>query len=125
MPRFQKHEHLRKPAEFDLVYARRRSAADSWLIVYAKENALPFARIGLSVSRKYGGAVQRNRLRRLYKEAFRLTRDVLPTGLDIVLIPRSKDEPTLADIQHSLGKLLKQLDKKIRREAAAQPEAVP
>ncbi len=60
--------------------------SDDWLIVYGCENELPHLRIGLSVSRKYGGAVQRNRLRRLYHEAFRLTRATMPTGIDLILI---------------------------------------
>ena len=85
---FRPHEHLRRPADFQLVYDRRRSVSDDWLIVYACENDLPYLRLGLSVSLKVGGAVQRNRLRRLYREAFRLTRHEMPTGLDLVLIPR-------------------------------------
>jgi len=63
-----------------------------------RENGLPHLRLGLSVSRKYGGAVQRNRLRRLYREAFRLTRHEMPVGLDLVLIPRKPEEPPLAEL---------------------------
>ena len=66
--RFLPREHLRSPADFRRVYERRRSASDDWLIVYACENGLPYSRIGLSVSRKVGGAVQRNRFRRLYRK---------------------------------------------------------
>src|ERR671922_2055384 len=93
---FRPHEHLRRPADFQRVYDRRRSASDGWLIVYACENGLPHLRLGLSVSRKNGKATHRNRLRRLYREAFRLTRHEMPTGLDLVLIPRGSDEPALA-----------------------------
>src|SRR6266513_5128230 len=103
---FRPHEHLRRPADFRRVYDRRRSVSDSWLIVYACENGLPHLRLGLSVSRKYGGAVQRNRLRRLYREAFRLTRAQMPVGLDLVLIPRRPEEPDLPTLMNCLPKLV-------------------
>src|SRR5437773_3779332 len=93
--RFRPAEHLRRPGDFRRVYERRRSASDGWLIVYACENGLPYLRLGRSVSRKVGPAVVRNRLRRLYREAFRLSRHELPVGLDLILIPRSPEEPPL------------------------------
>src|SRR5205814_8006655 len=118
---FRPHEHLRRPADFRRVYDRRRSVSNGWLIVYACPNDLPHNRLGLSVSRKYGGAVQRNRLRRLYREAYRLTRHAMPAGLDRVLIPRSKDEPALADLLASLPKLVNQVARKLARDAEAPP----
>lgn len=113
---FRPAEHLRRPADFRRVYERRRSASDSTLIVYACENGLPYLRLGLSVSRKVGGAVQRNRLRRLYREAFRLTRHEMPTGLDLVLIPRSGAEPALAELLRALPRLVKQVARKLGKE---------
>src|SRR6516225_8125596 len=104
--RFRPAEHLRRPADFQRVYHRRRSASDGWLIVYACENGLPHLRLGLSVSRKVGPAVRRNRLRRLYREAFRLTRPELPAGLDLVLIPRRPDDPPLEQLKASLRRLV-------------------
>jgi ribonuclease P protein component len=114
---FRKAEHLRSPADFRRVYERRRSASDSWLLVYARENGLPHLRLGLSVSRKFGQATHRNRLRRLYREAFRLTRGDMPVGLDLVLIPRTSDEPALDDLKRSLPRLVKQLARKLEAEA--------
>jgi len=110
---FRKHEHLRRPSEFRRVYERRRSVSDGWLIVYACENQLPHLRLGLSVSRKFGSAVRRNRLRRLYREVFRLTRSEMPVGMDLVLIPRSPEVPALVELQRSLPRLVKQLARKL------------
>jgi ribonuclease P protein component len=116
MPRrlaFLKQYRLRHSADFRRVYDRRRSVSDRWLIVYGCENSLTYPRVGFSVSRKVGGAVQRNRMRRLYREAFRLCRPDLPTGIDLVLIPRSNTEPTLEQVQESLVRLVQQLRRKL------------
>ena len=115
--RFRPAEHLRRPADFKRVYDRRRSASDGWLIVYACENGLPHLRLGLSVSRKVGPAVRRNRLRRLYREAFRLSRPELPVGLDLVLIPRRPDDPPLEQLRASLRRLVGLLAGRLAREA--------
>ena len=113
---FRPAEHLRRPADFRRAYDRRRSVSDSWLIVYACENGLPYLRLGLSVSRKVGGATHRNRLRRLYREAFRLTRHEMPTGLDLVLIPRRPDVPPLEVLKRSLPRLVRQAARKISQD---------
>jgi ribonuclease P protein component len=114
---FHPGEHLRRPSDFRRVYERRRSASDAWLIVYGCENGLRFCRLGLSVSRKIGGAVERNRLRRLYREAFRLTRREMAAGLDLVLIPRTSEAPPLEELKRSLPKLVNQIARKLAREA--------
>src|SRR5262245_30411289 len=114
---FRSAERLRRPADFRRVYERRRSVSDASIIVYACENGLPHLRLGLSVSRKVGKATHRNRLRRLYREAFRLTRHEMPTGLDLVIIPRTPEEPTLDDLKRSLPRLVNQLARRMAREA--------
>ena len=113
---FRSHEHLRRPADFRRVYDRRRSVSDAWLIVYACENGLPHLRLGLSVSRKNGKATHRNRLRRLYREAFRLTRHEMPVGLDLVLIPRTPAVPELEGLKQSLPRLVCQVARRLERE---------
>jgi ribonuclease P protein component len=114
---FRPAEHLRRPADFQRVYQRRRSASDDWLLVYGCPNGLPRLRVGLSVSRKVGGAVLRNRLRRLYREAFRLTRHLMPVGLDLIVIPRRSDAPSLGVLLDSMPRLVQQVARKLAREA--------
>jgi ribonuclease P protein component len=112
--RFPAHLRLKKPADFKAVYDRKKSAGDELLIVYAAENGLPHPRLGVSVSRKVGGAVVRNRYKRLFREAFRLTRPDLPAGVDLVLIPRPQaGEPTLERLKASLVKLAHLAAKKL------------
>ena len=115
--RFEKHEHIRRTKDFRRVYDRRRSVSDHWLIVYGCENGLAHLRIGFSVSRKVGQATHRNLLRRLYREAFRLNRHTMPVGVDLVLIPRRPDLPTLADLKRSIPRLVRAVAKKLADEA--------
>ncbi len=113
---FRKHEHLRRSSDFRRVYDRRRSVSNEWLIVYACENGLPHLRLGLSVSRKVGQATVRNRLRRLYREAFRLVRAEMPSGLDLILIPRKSEEPSLEELKKGLAKLVRHVARKIQQD---------
>jgi ribonuclease P protein component len=104
---------MKSPAEFDRAYARKRSASDGVLIIYACENGLDHPRLGCSVSKKVGNAVVRNQFKRLFREAFRLSQHELPTGTDFILIPRPGCKPVLDDIRVSLVKLAKQAARKL------------
>lgn len=110
--RFRACHHLRKNAEFQRVYERRASASDARLLVFVLRNELPYARLGLSVGRKHGGAVVRNRWKRLLREAFRLSLAELPKGVDIVCIPRG-GEPVLAELRVSLTRLVARAMKRL------------
>lgn len=64
--------------------------ANSCLVLYARKNRLGKNRVGLTVSKKLGGAVVRNRVRRRLREVYRLNEDKLTPGWDIVLVARSR-----------------------------------
>ncbi len=115
MLKFRKQDRLRSPGDFKRVYERRCSVSNQWLIVYGAANALEHLRLGVSVSRKIGNAVARNRFKRLYREAFRLTRADLPTGLDLIVLPRSPREPTLDAVRASLRELVPTLARRLAR----------
>jgi ribonuclease P protein component len=119
---FPKSAHLRKPAEFERVYAASTYVADAVLVINGAANELAITRLGLSISTKYGPAVVRNRWKRLIREAFRKARCDLPVGLDLVVRPKRGAEPVYAAIADSLPRLVQRLAKRIAARPAAEPK---
>ena len=113
--RFPAKYRIRRQADFQRTYRQRVSASDGNLLVFGVANGLPHCRVGLSVSRKVGGAVVRNRWKRLIREAFRTSCPRLPEGLDLVVIPRKKDKPELCQIQSSLADLAHRIARRLAR----------
>jgi ribonuclease P protein component len=88
-PRSAPRARLSRSAEFERVYRQGRSTANRHLVLYTFPNdSTDRPRLGLSVSRKVGGAVERNRVKRLLREAFARAEPELRPGQDVVLVAR-------------------------------------
>ena len=84
-----KNNVLRKEADFDNVYKRGRSVGDKYVVVFYIKNHRDMNRTCFLASKKVGNSVRRNRARRLMRESYRLMKDRLPIGYDIIIIARN------------------------------------
>ena len=115
---------LSRSAEFDRVFRQGRSHAGRELVLYVfPRGGDEPARLGLSVSRKVGGAVERNRVKRLLREAFAQEVGRLQPGTDLVVVARQgarelAERESLAGIRRALAEL-------IDRVAAPAPGSTP
>lgn len=106
--RFPKSLRLRKRFQFLQMNHQARRLVGHFLIIDYKQNTFSLNRLGVTVSKKHGDAHERNRFKRIVREAFRLSYGDLRQGLDLNIRPRSasKDAST-ADLIQELKKLLK------------------
>ena len=81
---------LKKNSDFRRLYAKGKSAANRYLVLYCRRNGCAVNRLGYTVSAKLGGAVVRNRVRRRLREVYRLASPAMKTGWDIVVVARSR-----------------------------------
>ena len=81
---------LKKNSDFRRLYAKGKSAANPYMVLYCRRNRTRETRLGYTVSVKLGHAVVRNRIRRRLRETVRLNAPQLLPGWDIVLVARSR-----------------------------------
>ncbi len=112
---FRRHQHIRRGADFDRAFREGSRARTELLLVVVCENGLEHSRLGLSVGKRiWKSAVRRNRVRRIFREAFRLTQHELPAGLDVVLVPgKPRLEPRLGATCDDLRRLVSKAHRRL------------
>jgi ribonuclease P protein component len=98
---FSKELRLLRASQFERVFAARASANNAWLTVYGANNDVGHPRLGITATRRLGNAVARNRWKRVLREAYRLSQDLLP-ALDLVCVARAPSPPPLNQLAESL-----------------------
>lgn len=112
--RYQREDRLRSKAEYERALARKCSSRGKHLLVYGIESPTDLPRLGRIVSKRWGNAVARNKIRRWMREAFRQLKHMLPK-LDLVLIPVSSQGLSYAVILAELPLLATQVERKLGR----------
>lgn len=121
---FTRRQRLSRSTDFAAVYAANARQARGPLVIFARPNDLPVARLGLSVPRRVGGAVKRNAIKRRLREAFRLLQHDCPAGYDLVIAVRPHETGTTDRYQELLDAAWRALDREwLKRAKKAQERA--
>jgi len=85
--RFRKEERLTRTADIDACYRAGRRAGGRLLRIHARPNGLDVARLAISVPARLCDAVRRNRWKRMVRESFRLNKEAIGSGIDLIVVP--------------------------------------
>ncbi|MGM0640229.1 MAG: ribonuclease P protein component [Thermotogota bacterium] len=86
--KFEKNERLRLRNDFKKLFDSKGRAVNSYFVLVFRKNDLEYSRIAVSIKKKFGKAVLRNKLRRQIKEIYRTNKQNFPQGYDFLFIPR-------------------------------------
>ena len=114
---------LKQNKDFQRTYKKGSYKAGRFLVVYARENHLPYNRIGIATGKRFGNSVQRNRVKRRIRESYRLVDAEYKQGYDLVFMVRTVGKaavqpkrkmkavyvPTFSEIDYEVRKLSKGL----------------
>lgn len=102
---------IKKNYEFARVYKKGRFFVGKYIVLYVLKNNLSINRIGITVSKKFGKSVKRNRIKRLIRENYRAFEKYIRLGNDCVFVARSNDiMPGYIEIKKEMKFLMKKLE---------------
>lgn len=97
--------------DFRRIYAKGKSEAGGYCVVYVLPNKRAFNRAGFTVSKAFGNAVKRNRIKRLMRESYRLMEDKLGIGYDFIIVARNRAvDKTYNDISKDMAFAMRSLE---------------
>lgn len=101
---------LKKNYEFVRIYKSSKFFAGKYIVIYVRKNRFGINRLGITVNKKVGKSVKRNRTKRLIRESYRYYEDFIPSGLDIVFVARNVEkEYGFAEVHKEMKFLLKKM----------------
>lgn len=110
----EKQYRLRKNYQFNYVYKNGKAFSNKYLVVIFCQNKNNVPKIGFSISKKFGKAVRRNKMRRRLKEIINKRFSLLCTKYNYVFLPRIVDEPaTFKQLEKSVDYLLGKIEKQV------------
>ena len=103
----RRHERLRRRKDYELAFRHGSRRQTQNFTIILRSNGLKFSRLGVTVGKKVGNAVKRNRVKRCLREFFRLHKHTLSPSHDLVIVVK-KDAATLAyhDVREELAAVL-------------------
>ncbi len=104
--RFRRRHSVRRRDDFARIFAHKCSAGSARLVVYVAPNGLQWCRLGLSVGKRVGNAVRRNRVRRRIRESFRVLKAEIPLGFDVVVVARTGADELHSELPDLLRRLI-------------------
>jgi ribonuclease P protein component len=115
--KFRPDQRIRRRAEFKQIYDRGTRISSRYATMFVLANAAGINRLGIAATKKLGGAVQRNRAKRLIREVFR--RNKVAQGFDIVVVPkRELLDASLTVLEADYRNIL---ERRLRRGPGADP----